>query len=106
VVEVADRQRLPNRRAHEVFTFEHAGIRYTVGLGRFGDSRLAEVFVDAGKAGSMIDAYARDGAVLISLLLQHGLDVADIKHSITRRSDGSAASALGALLDLLAGESR
>jgi hypothetical protein len=32
------RQRLPNRRAHELVTFEHDGIRYTAGSG---GSRMA-----------------------------------------------------------------
>jgi hypothetical protein len=36
------RERLPNRRGHELLDFEHAGIRYTVGAVRFPDGRLAE----------------------------------------------------------------
>ena len=32
-----ERKRLPNRRAHELLDFEHTGISYTAGIGRFED---------------------------------------------------------------------
>jgi hypothetical protein len=41
------RERLPNRRAHELVTFEHDGIGYTAGLGRFEDGRFGEIFLRA-----------------------------------------------------------
>jgi hypothetical protein len=31
------RRRLSNRREHELISFEHAGIRYVAGVGRFDD---------------------------------------------------------------------
>ena len=34
---MTSRERLPNRRGHELLDFEHGGIRYTVGIGRFAD---------------------------------------------------------------------
>jgi hypothetical protein len=37
------RERLPNRRGHELLDFEHVGIRYTAGVSRFSDGRLAEI---------------------------------------------------------------
>jgi hypothetical protein len=40
------RSHLPNRRASELFRFEHSGISYTATISRFGDDRLAEIFVD------------------------------------------------------------
>ena len=95
------RRRLPNRREHEVVDLEHGGIRYTVGIGRAVDGSLAEVFIDSGKAGSTIDAYARDGAILVSLLLQYGITISAIRHSITRLPKGGAAGPLGAVLDRL-----
>ena len=32
------RARLPNRRGHELLDFEHSGIKYTLGAGRFEDA--------------------------------------------------------------------
>jgi hypothetical protein len=98
------RQVLPAKRPHLVFEFEHDGHRYTVGVGSFLDARPAEVFLNASKSGTMIETYARDGAVLLSLLLQHGCPVDTAQHAITRNRDGSPAGPLGALLDLLAQE--
>jgi hypothetical protein len=89
------RRRLPNRREHELVDFEHGGIRYTAGIGRFDDGTLAEVFLNAwGKAGSMVDVLARDTAVLASLALQCGASVDTIRHALIRNSDGSASGAL------------
>ena len=44
------RDRLPNRRGHELLSFEHGGFRYTAGIGRFADGRLAELFLDCRRA--------------------------------------------------------
>jgi hypothetical protein len=53
----AGRQRLPNRREHELVTFEHDGIRYS-----FPDGNLSEIFLNVpGKVGTAIDIVVRDG---------------------------------------------
>jgi hypothetical protein len=97
------RSRLPDRRAGEVFEFEHLGHIYTVGLGFYGyGGRIGEVFLDCNKSGTPIQTYARDSAVVLSLLLQHGCSLDTIRHAVTRNADGSAAGPIGALLDLLA----
>jgi hypothetical protein len=99
------RRRLPNRRAHESIAFEHAGFGYVGAVGRFDDGELAEVFLTfRGKSGSMADAAARDAAILASIALQHGAGVDELRHALGRNEDGSAASALGELLDLEAVE--
>jgi hypothetical protein len=67
-----NRERLPNRRGHELLDFEHGGIRYTAGVGHFADGRLAEIFLNTAKHGTAVDTNARDAAVVVSLLLQHG----------------------------------
>ena len=59
------RQCLPNRREHELLTFEHEGIRYTAGVGRFADGGLAEIFLNAAKRGTALDVNARDAAVAV-----------------------------------------
>lgn len=99
------RARLPNRRAHELINFDHRGYRYTAGVGRFADGRLAEVFLNvSGRVGTEIETVARDAAILASLALQHGASVETIRHALTRNVDGSASGAIGTLLDMLAAE--
>jgi hypothetical protein len=98
----AVRKRLPNRREHEVFEFSHEGHDYIVGLGRNDIGQLAEVFLNASKAGTAIETQARDGAIILSIALQHGVQINDLRNTMTRNSDGSASGPLGKLLDLLA----
>ena len=96
------RQRLPNRRAHELLSFEHGGIRYTAGVGRFKNGDLAEIFLNTRKHGTAVDVNARDAAVAASLLLQHGCHVDTLRKALTRNSDGSASGPLARALALLA----
>ena len=96
------RSRLPDLRVHEVFEFDHLGHHYTAGIGRYGQGRIGEVFLNASKSGTAIETHARDGAVILSLLLQHGCPIDAIRQTITRNPDGSAAGPFGTLLDLLA----
>jgi hypothetical protein len=96
------RQRLPNRRAHELLSFEHGGIGYTAGVGRFANGDLAEIFLNTSKNGTAVDVNARDAAVAASLLLQHGCCVHILRKALTRNSDGLASGPLARALDLLA----
>ncbi len=99
---MAERERLPGRRGHEVLEFEHAGLRCRAGVGRYADQRVGEVFLNLAKDGSAADVNARDSAIAASLALQHGCDVQVLRRALTRNPDGSAAGLLGCLLDLLA----
>ena len=98
---MAERERLPVRRAYEVLEFEHMGLRCRSGLGRYADLRVAEIFLSIAKEGSTAEVNARNSAITTSLALQHGCDV-QIRRASTRNRDGSAARLLGQLLDLLA----
>jgi hypothetical protein len=101
----AIRQRLPQRRLHQLVDFQHAGYRYTAGLGYFQTGELAEIFINVpGRSGTAIEAVARDAAILASICLQHGASVDVIRCALTRNGDGSAGGSLGAILDLLAHE--
>jgi hypothetical protein len=95
------RRRLPNRRGHELLSFEHGGIHYTAGVGRFENGELAEIFLNTRKNGTAVDVNARDAAVAVSLLLQHGCHVDTLRRALTRNSDGSASGPVGRALDLL-----
>jgi hypothetical protein len=97
-----ERERLPNRRGHEVAAFEHGGIRYLAGVGRFGDGRLAELFLTGAKCGTDLDTNARDAAIVCSLALQAGVPAAVIRRALTSNRDGSASGPLGRVFDLLA----
>lgn len=77
------RARLPDRRASDVFEFQHNGANYTATISRFSDDPLAEIFIDAAKPGSALAEHANDAAVLASLLLQNGVTAAKIIHSIS-----------------------
>jgi ribonucleoside-diphosphate reductase alpha chain len=99
------RRRLGNRRAHWTVEFEHAGIRYTAGVGRFADdpgADLAEVFFNVpGKAGTPLESHVRDEAIAASLALQHGCPADTLRAALTRNVDGSPSGALGRLLEIL-----
>jgi hypothetical protein len=94
------RRRLPNRRGHELLDFEHGGIRYTAGVGRFEDGRLAEIFLNTRKYGTAIDTNARDASIAASLLFQHGCPADTLRRALTRNGDGSASGPLARALDL------
>jgi hypothetical protein len=97
------RRRLPQRRFHELLDFEHAGHRYTAGLGLFETGGLAEIFINVpGRSGSTVETVARDAAILTSICLQYGASVETIRHALTRNGDGSASGPLGVLLDSVA----
>ena len=63
---------------------------------------LAEIFLNNAKAGSQSDSAAKDSAVVASIALQHNVPLEVIRHALLRDPRGSAASPLGAALDLLA----
>jgi ribonucleoside-diphosphate reductase alpha chain len=93
---MTSRARLPNRRGSCIVSFEHGGHRYRASGSFFPQTgELAEVFLDTGKAGSAVQQQADDAAVLASLLLQHGVTVTTIRHSIS----GAIATALDLLTE-------
>jgi hypothetical protein len=98
----AGRQRLPNRRASESFTFELDGLRFTATVSRFDDGRIAELFLNNHKSGNQVDTNARDAAILLSFALQFGADVDNIRSALCRDSRGQSLGPIGAALDLIA----
>jgi hypothetical protein len=96
------RERLPNRRASESFTFELSGLRFTATVSRFADGRVGELFLNNHKAGNQVDTNARDAAILLSFALQYGADLDAIRKALCRDSQGRALGPIGRALDLLA----
>jgi hypothetical protein len=98
------RTRLPNRRASTTFAYECGVHRYVATVSFFENGDLAEIFIGNGRAGSHVDAAAKDSAVVASIAFQYGIPVDVIRKALLRDSHGTPSSPLGAALDLLAGE--
>lgn len=97
---MTERQRLDNRRTSITFNFDCGPHCYTATVSYFpGTDRLAEVFLGNGRAGSDVDAAAKDSAVVASIALQHGVSVDTIRKALLRDPRGVASSPLGVALD-------
>lgn len=99
---MTQRAPLPARRDAESFDVEHNGQRFRVQVSEYPDGQLGEVFVNTHKNDGTLNAYAGDIAILISLLLQHGVLPAAIGHALRRNPDESRASVAGVVADALA----
>ncbi len=112
----AHRRRLPNRRPSHTETLEVAGQAFTATVGFDPKTdRPCEVFLTAGKEGSLINAMLADAAVVISVALQHGVSAKALAKSVGRlpknpvspadldrnRPARLPASPIGAALDLV-----
>ena len=111
----AQRRRLPNRRPSLKQSLEAGGQAVTADIGfdpETGQPR--ELFLVAGKEGSMLNALLADAAVIVSVALQSGVSAAALAKSLGRlpelpvtpndldRPSGKLpASPIGAALDLL-----
>ena len=110
------RRRLPNRRPSLKQELQIGGQTFTADVGfdpETGQPR--ELFLTAGKEGSLINALLADAAVTISVALQHGVPVAALAKSVGRLPElpimpndldktppaRLPASPIGAALDLL-----
>ena len=100
------RERLPNRRASEVFELETMGLRFTVSVSKYCDGRPAEVFITNHRAGSAAGIMACDAAVVCSIALQYGVPIQVIRKALMRDSRGRASGPLGVALDCIADEEK
>ena len=96
------RTRLPNRRASESFEFELDRLHYTASFSRFGDGRVAEVFLENHKPGSQSDSNACDSAIAASLALQFGCPLDVLRRAVLRDPAGNPSTPLGCPLDIIA----
>ena len=96
------RQRLPDRRRSESFTFELNGLRFTATLSCFDDGRIGELFLNNHKFGNQSDTNARDAAILLSFALQYGADIETIRRALCRDSAGRALGPVAEALDIIA----
>ena len=100
------RRRLPDRRPNQTTDMLYDGTCYAVTVGFHPDTgEPREIFTGGARIGSNMDAILDDSSILLSLLLQHGVEPAALARSMGRLGrGGQAASVIGALADLLAGE--
>lgn len=105
---MSDRQILPQRRYAETFDLVHGEhrTRYKITVGYFRPNNPAEVFITGAKAGSDLEAVARDGAVLLSLAMQFGIPLTVIRGAMTRNEDGSPSTVIGAVVEQLVVEAK
>jgi ribonucleoside-diphosphate reductase alpha chain len=94
------RQRLPNRRLHQITVVEHGGFKLVVGVGRYSDGRLGELFIDTVKDGTTLGTILRDSAILTSLALQAGIDATTIRTAL------SPSGPLASVFDAIEGGAR
>lgn len=104
----------PRRAAHS-FEVEHfdplatpggMALRFHITVGEYKDGKPGEVFVTAlGKAGrgSMLEALARDAAILISIAIQYGAPIETMRRAITRDEQNRPMTFVGAVLDAMEG---
>ncbi len=78
------RQRLPNRRPSHTEILQVDGQVFTATVGFDECSQPRELFLMAGKEGSMLNALLADAAVVISIALQHGVTAAALAKSVGR----------------------
>lgn len=98
-----NRSLLPHRRASETFNVEFGGMAksYTVTVGYYDDGRPGEVFIDGSKSGQQMAAICRDGAVTLSMLLQHRVPLETISRALTRDDRNEPMTILCAVVDRL-----
>ena len=95
------RDRLPDRRSSESFSFEVSGLRYTATVSWCADGRIGELCLSNHNSNSAADVNARDAAIAFSFAVQHGANSEAIRRALCRDSRGRASGPLGTALDLL-----
>ena len=96
------RVRLPDRRFAATSNLAYRGSRFTVTVGFYPDGRPGEVFTHGVRTGSTLDGLLSDTCVVVSLLLQHGVEPTDLAASMGRLGNAEPASVIGAVIDLVA----
>lgn len=73
-----------------------------VTIGFYPDGRPGEVFTHGAPSGSTLDALLADACVVVSCLIQHGIEPRDLSVSMGRLGNAEPASIIGAVVDLVA----
>ena len=96
------RERLSDRHPCELVTFISMGMKFTAGIGRYSDGRIAEIFLDNHKQGSASDAGSRPGDRLQFCRPAWCRCRVRFRRALCRDSAGRALGPLGEILDRIA----
>jgi hypothetical protein len=73
-----------------------------VTIGFYPDGRPGEVFTHGARSGSSMDALLADACVVVSCLIQHGVEPIVLAGSMGRLGNAKPSSVIGAVIDLVA----
>lgn len=97
----AARRMLPQKRNSETFELRHNNHTAHVTVGLYPDGGVGEVFIDVAKAGSELEAWARDAAILFSIARQYRAPLEVLARALTREENGSPSTLIGVVADHL-----
>lgn len=104
------RQQLPNRRHSNTVRVEHKGQSFFLTFGMDEHFRVVEVFGNSSKLSSDMDFLVADACIVISIALQHGIFVHELKKSVKKQPNevegrpDRMASLIGVILEALEAE--
>jgi hypothetical protein len=101
---MSNRERLPDRRYTQGFSYAHEGQQYTAHIGFYDDGRVSEVFAIGAKSGTGVDIAIREATTLLSVALQYGADFDGLRKSMPRDPGGGPLGPVGAAMDIIARE--
>lgn len=106
-LQIAERDRLPNRRFQATRKLTLEGMTFHLSIGCDAERRPREVFIKGGKEGSDAQLLVEHVAIIISLALQRGASPADLLKTLARAGEPDAkwpAQLIPAVLDALVEE--
>lgn len=104
------RSKLPPRRPCETVKFDHIHpdtrmhVSHFATISYYDDGRPAEIFIDAGKTATDVANLARDAALILSIALQYGVRVEEMRSAVGRNEQGMPHTVIGTALDIFAGK--
>jgi len=95
------RARLPNRRHNVNQTVVFSGTAIDLSFGHDDDGKIKEVFVSTRKLGTALDIMARDATVMLSFLLQYGIDLNELLDVFAADEHGSVEGFAGIVAKMI-----
>lgn len=96
-----ERQPLSPRRKNQSMELVFDGMRFQLTVGFYPNGRIGEVWLNGLRPDSALYHITQDACVLISHLLQRFTSPHTLFDSMPRKADGSPASVIGAIIELL-----
>ena len=96
-----ERQPLSHRRKNQTIELAFEGVRFQLMVGFYPNGRIGEVWLNGPRPDSALYHITQDACVLVSHLLQRFVSPHTLYDSLPRAQDGSPASVIGAIIELL-----